>query len=337
MTATFRSHLTRAAALLLGLALGWGGSRQEAAATLDGGNGPRRPEKESAKFSADSKPANKLPRSDGEGPFEPTEAYAAAWDLLKDGRHSIVERRAIQAKLLEEWALVDIASALRAAFSEPANSYIDGEKTLRDCCLEGIRRQPDLVWSLVLGGSFGFEQRKLSQLWLKAMREQDPVAILECYPDLPEWELEIRPYESNDPFSRSPDAIFDDEPSPWRAPESYPLRAQVISDLLHEAHISGREPEEVLRIMKGVARLAKGADGDKVIAMSDKVLGQILSMDSVVGACQAAGDAEVRNLYFRGLLEKFAWVEDGARAKMLDELPPALRTEVAAALQPARR
>lgn len=271
--------------------------------------------------------------------MESTEAYAAAWDSLKEGRLPVNELRAIQAKLMEEWALVDIEAALRAAFDEPSAYYVDPEKNLRDCCLEGIRLHPDLVWKIASEGSFGFENRKLLDLWVKALREVDPMAILDHYQDFPPWELEIKPYEpeSESPFGVDPEVIFSSEAVPWRAPESYPLRSQVIADALHVAHSDVTDRAVSEQIMKCIARLGEGEDGDKVIQMSDRVLGQILSLATTVEGYQQASDAGVRRLYLGALVQNFSYFDPAVRAVKLTEIPPDLRAKVEAGIKAISR
>lgn len=339
MTAAFRSHLIKVASLLLGMALGVAGSRPRQdvravalEASKDAGNGSVSPTSAPSRIAADS-------RHRAARPSESTEAYAAAWDSLKVGRLPVNELRAIQAKLMEEWALVDIEAALRAAFDEPSAYYVDAEKNLRDCCLEGIRQHPDLVWKLVSEGSFGFENRKLLDLWVKALREVDPMAILDRYQDFPPWELEIKPYEpeSESPFGVDPEVIFNSEAVPWRAPESYPQRAQVIGTALHVAHFDVTDPAVAAQIMKRIARLGEGEDGDKVIQMSDRVLGQILSISTTVEGYQKAVDPGVRRLYLGALVQNLSDDDPAVRDVKLAEIPPDLRAKVEAGIKAISR
>ena len=115
-----------------------------------------------------------------------TEAYAAAWDLLKDGKLTKRERRRAESELLQEWSKVDLRSALQAAFegdwSDPDDPF---DTTPIRACLAEIGRQPDLVWSLISSREFGLHTRDLREAWIRVLAVKRPREVLRRLPELP--------------------------------------------------------------------------------------------------------------------------------------------------------
>jgi hypothetical protein len=182
MTAARHSPVTLSAALLLGVALGMAGMREDrpspAAAT--------EPSDDAAIAATDSAPSTFAAGRDTAAAASPSAAYSAAWELLKDGKLRRKERRAIQCDLLEEWCQIDLRAALHAAFDEDEVTDEDPfAASPYDACSDGIRSQLDLVWELVEAREYGLHTRKLRTQWITLAGYQNPLKLLDHFPKLP--------------------------------------------------------------------------------------------------------------------------------------------------------
>lgn len=179
-----RTPITLSAALLLGVALGiagpWGKrvprdeiavNVREASAAKDGGSA-------TAGAAAASSSAPKAAASS-------SNAYAAAWESLKDGTLRREERRQLGATLLREWSKVDLRAALHAAFERDQGDRDDPFESSRlDAYLE-VATQSDLLWELALSGEYGLHTRRLRREWIDVTARRDPLEILRRLPEMP--------------------------------------------------------------------------------------------------------------------------------------------------------
>ncbi len=115
-----------------------------------------------------------------------SDAYGAAWELLKGGNLPRKERRAVESGLWEEWAKVDLRAALRAAFEGDGTIDDDPfESSPADECMEEIQRQGDLVWDLISSREYGLHTRELRTAWIRVFAEERPLEVLRRLKDLP--------------------------------------------------------------------------------------------------------------------------------------------------------
>lgn len=177
MSATRRTPVTLSAALLLGVALGFAGpwgkemTRNEGPPASDAGSA-------TASAAAGGSSARTATSSG-------TNAYAAAWELLKDGKLQRKERRQLESVLLREWSKVDLRAALHAAFAGDCRDRDNPFVFLPiDASLE-VETQPDLLWELVLSGEYGLHTRRLRREWIETTAKKDPLEILRRLPEMP--------------------------------------------------------------------------------------------------------------------------------------------------------
>jgi hypothetical protein len=190
MPSARRTPLTLAAALLLGVALGLAGPREKRrsneAATV-------RPEGAVATV---TDAGTAVPRAGEKSLSVPgsaaatSDAYADAWELLKDGTLSRQERRSTESNLLKEWAKVDLPAALEAAIRAASEGHwMDPDAYFvlspLDACTEGIERQGDLVWDLIASREYGLHTRQLRKKWIHVFAEERPLEVLRRLPEMP--------------------------------------------------------------------------------------------------------------------------------------------------------
>ncbi len=119
--------------------------------------------------------------------------YAAAWDSLKGRFLPKQDRLLIEKTLLEEWSVIDLASAVRAVFAETTDQGPNGFGkvgilTLLECCAPGIQKDPLKAWKLIPSNAFGWETVRFRSAWLSCMIEANPVLVFSILDELPKHE-----------------------------------------------------------------------------------------------------------------------------------------------------
>lgn len=181
-----RIPITLSAALLLGVALGLSIQRERQPSTDDA---PAPVEYPTA-AGRDIRSSSSRPGAETSFIRKPasstTAAYAAAWELLKDGKLRRRDRRDLECALMRKWCLIDLRAALHAAFEEEGMDEEDPfvESPL-DACAEGIVDQPDFVWDLISSREYGLHTRRLRWKWIENEAEARPLELIRRLPELP--------------------------------------------------------------------------------------------------------------------------------------------------------
>lgn len=197
------SRITLSAALLLGVALGLAGLRDNLTSAAD-----QTPTKNPASAATDVLPPKSAVGRDSVATASSAAAYSAAWELLKDGKLRREERRVMQCALLKKWCRIDLRAALHAAFEEDGTTREARFTTpLFGSCSEGIRSQPDLAWNLISSREFGLHTRTLRREWIHLTAEDDPPTLVRRFSELPPdvlldaiWAASASTYRSTEPI-----------------------------------------------------------------------------------------------------------------------------------------
>lgn len=290
MSATRRTPVTISAALLLGVAFGFAGpwgkemTRNEGPPPSDAGSA-------TASAAAGGSSARTAASSSAN-------AYAAAWELLKDGKLRREERRQLESTLLREWSKVDLRAALHAAFEGDCSDRDDPFVFLpMDASLE-VGTQADLLWELVLSREYSLHTRRLRREWINITARKDPLEILRRLPEMP------------------PD-----------------VRALAVCRAVADSHrfaglyrpAAGKE-EVIAAVLKlrgssyEAAAMAGLAGGISSITETSELSGLLLN----------SPDPALRDVYLKAYAIKVEHGSDGGRQVALDILPAETRAEVEA-------
>lgn len=287
--------ITLSAALLLGVALGLGGPRGKQSAP-EGSNTPLKGFEVTARDAGATATRAGLESSSSvrTAASSTADAYAMAWELLKDGKLPRMERRDLECALLEEWCQIDLRAALEAAFGEEGMAVQDpfAESPL-DACFSGILEQPDLVWELVSSREYGLHTRQLRSLWIEACAGTRPLEVMHRLPEMP---AEVRH-----------DAIYEAASSTHRREDPAPGR-----DAVAAAVLALLGTPDGLEAMEG---FAKGL----LSAMKAGELGLLVAKQQ---------DPALRDLYLSAYVRGFKFSSTTQILTELEKLPAELRAEV---------
>ncbi len=289
-----RLRITAPAALLLGAALGLLAGWGEPAATADV---PLQKE-ESASPSSRVLTVSSRTSSTASTPRLPTEgsaaAYAAAWESLKDGKLPRQERIDLQHLLLREWALVDLAAAIRAVAADPIKHDDDPfDSSAIDYLWQGIAAQPDVAWDIIQSRELGMRTPRLRNGWIQAVGRKDPVELIGKLPQLPQ----------EDRFKA--------------------MRAAVVGS--HHRDQAGTGGEEVVATLLALRGTADDPIARKALAegLSSSVRCEDLRADFL-----RQQDPDVRSIYLDAYAQSFEQLDLPERDAELEALPAHLRAEV---------
>lgn len=297
MTAARHSPITLSAALLLGVALGLAGMREDrpspAAAT--------EPADDTAIAATDSLPSTFAAGRDSAAAASPSAAYSAAWELLKDGKLRRKERRAIQCDLLEEWCQIDLRAALRAAFDEDEVTDEDPfAASPYDACSDGIRSQLDLVWELVEAREYGLHTRKLRTQWITLAGYQNPLKLLDHFPKLPA-----------EPKDRQ------DDP-----------RWQAVQMALAGSIEQSADPKLTDAVLAKLVVLAVDEDRDRIVNAAAGFLPLWIPEERHLEFLRGAKTPVAREIHLRAYASLLQVYLNNGKVEKLDEIPAEFRAEM---------
>jgi hypothetical protein len=305
MNPTRRTSLTLSAALLLGVALGLAGPRGE------------RQSNDAAKSSSVGAVASvtdagsSVPRAGNQSYSVPSsaastsDAYAAAWELLKDGKLRREERRNLESDLLEVWAKIDLRAALHAAYEEEGTDEEDPfEVSPLDACFEGIRSQPDLVWELVSSWEYGLHTRELRKAWITHVGYQNPLKLLEHFTALP-----AEPMDS------------DEDP-----------REQAVRMALTGCFEKGADPKLADAVLAKLGSLAADGDQERIVSSAASFLPLWIPENRHLEFLRGATTPVAREIHLRAYASLIQVYLSNGMEEKLDDIPTEFRAEVLARL-----
>jgi hypothetical protein len=263
-------------------------------------------------------------------------AYAGAWEILKDGEIDPYPRAALQRALLEEWCMLDLDAALRAAIGE----------SMIGSCSPGIAAKSEEVWAWIRESKFGLSTWPLLHTWIEVAGETDPRMLLRRYEEIPPDPVPVK----RSPREISPGEPASDEEDPfaangWRdsgfmkeAPQtlggaSVPFetehtpRERALLEIVNHAHREDASSSMAGELMTGVASLAAvekgGYQRDSIVLLLASYSAEALEM-----RLRAGSGSPVRNLYLDAYADKLRQVEPTRRAAESAHIPEDLRDEI---------
>lgn len=287
MISSLRSWSTLFAALLLGAAIGF--------SRLPGPLAQSSPVSPSAWGSGEETDAVSS-SSDGKTPATRTSglpsksAYASAWELLKDGHLPRGERLQLQCALLEEWCMLDLEPALRAALGELPDEDPFAPDPLT-ACDAGIASQLELTWELIQKRELGLHTHRLRWKWIETAAQKCPRDLIHHLPDLPPDCIEGAIHVGVQQTQRS----------------SAPEKDQVITAAL------------AFRGTPDEAAAMKGAAGG---------LASALEFSDLIATLLDTSDSQSRALYFDAYVTALDDLSASRLQAELENLPATLRAEV---------
>lgn len=303
MTAARHSPITLSAALLLGVALGLAGMREDrpspAAAT--------EPADDTAIAATDSLPSTFAAGRDSATAASSAAAYSAAWELLKDGKLQREERRVIQRALLAEWCRIDLRAALHAAFEEDDTIDEDPFATSPfEACSEEIQSQLDLVWELVEAREYGLHTRKLRTHWITLAGHQNPLKLLDHFPKLPA-----------EPRDRQ------DDP-----------RTQAVEMALAGSINQSADPKLTDAVLAKLVALAVDEDRDRIVNAAAGFLPLWIPEERHLEFLRGANTPVAREIHLRAYASLLQVHLNHGKVEKLDDIPAEFRAEVLSRLSP---
>ncbi|RYD67615.1 MAG: hypothetical protein EOP83_02480 [Verrucomicrobiaceae bacterium] len=149
----------------------------------------------SATSSADTKDDAAAKRS---GTMAPVGGRAAefrrAWAALGSQKLPVPKLRALQRKLLEEWAEVDLEGAMEAALGEGWDSWENsygptyGNRSghpLNDAFAKAFADRPLEAWKILSSGKLGAGAQLLRRGWIYAVSQKDPSLAISMLSEMP--------------------------------------------------------------------------------------------------------------------------------------------------------
>jgi hypothetical protein len=296
MNGTRLSRITLPGVLLLGVAFGLHGLRESRRSVEEA----QIPTEEAATAAKEALPPASAASRDSAASTSSSAAYAAAWELLKDGKLRRGERQVLECMLMEEWCRADLRAALHAALEEDWTT-IDNPlpPEIFHVYAAEVGLQLDLVWELISSWEYGLQTHKLRSLWISACARNRPLELVRRLPELP----------ANS-------------------------RHKAISSAAYATH-RGDDPtpgsEEVI-----TAVLALRGTPDEAVAKQALSGGLSGAMDfsELVAKMENTPDPEFREVYLAAYVHKLDHSHPRHHQDSLDSLPADLRAEVMSRLAP---
>jgi hypothetical protein len=122
-----------------------------------------------------------------------SEDYRRAWAAVASKELSLLDRRSLQAGLLERWAEVDLESALQAAMAEAwDNDYSPNMSELGtaghplvSAFAKAFAERPLDAWELINSGKFGVGAHILRERWVTSVAAKDGVLLVSMLAEVP--------------------------------------------------------------------------------------------------------------------------------------------------------
>jgi len=170
-----------AGAIRTAVATGDGGSTvpggSEAGATAGSANGGRTAGKPRS-GSGSSKGTGER----SSGPLR-SKDFRDAWDAIARQDLTPRERAAMQRKLLQEWAKVDLESAMAAVLEGNWDYDEGGVNSLVSAFREAFMKNPMEAWGIIHSGRLGLGSPLFRWQWVTAVSTDNPLLVLSCFGD----------------------------------------------------------------------------------------------------------------------------------------------------------
>jgi len=110
--------------------------------------------------------------------------FRDAWDViaLRKGL-TTRERAAMQRKILEQWAMVDLQSAMEAALAGNWDGDDGGVNSLIPAFREAFVKNPMEAWRIIQSDSLGLGSSLFRWQWVTAVSSENPMLVLSCFDD----------------------------------------------------------------------------------------------------------------------------------------------------------
>jgi len=110
--------------------------------------------------------------------------FRDAWDViaLRKGL-TTRERAAMQRKILEQWAMVDLQSAMEAALEGNWDGDDGGVNSLIPAFREAFLKNPMEAWRIIQSDSLGLGSSLFRWQWVTAVSSENPMLVLSCFDD----------------------------------------------------------------------------------------------------------------------------------------------------------
>lgn len=117
-----------------------------------------------------------------EGEFRSSD-YWRAWGAIAGKKYTVAERLRAQRRLLEQWAKIDLESALKASLEEAwdEGSSVNGKAPFADLFERVFVEKPDESWEILQSGRLGIGSSLLTRSWYQSVSQSDPVKVAERF------------------------------------------------------------------------------------------------------------------------------------------------------------
>lgn len=110
--------------------------------------------------------------------------FRDAWDAIARRTDLTTrERAAMQRKLLEQWAMIDLQSAMTAALEGNWDGDDGGVNSLVPAFRAAFLKNPMEAWSIIQSGDLGLGSALFRWQWVTAVSSENPLLVLSCFDD----------------------------------------------------------------------------------------------------------------------------------------------------------
>jgi len=110
--------------------------------------------------------------------------FRDAWNVIANQKDlTAKERAAMQRKLLKEWSMVDLQSAMAAVLEGNWDADDGGVNSLLPAFREAFLKNPMEAWGIIQSGKLGLGSSLFRWQWVTAVSTENPLLVLSCFGD----------------------------------------------------------------------------------------------------------------------------------------------------------
>jgi len=110
--------------------------------------------------------------------------FRDAWNAIANRKDLTArERAAMQRKLLKEWSMVDLQSAMAAVLEGNWDADDGGVNSLLPAFREAFLKNPMEAWGIIQSGKLGMGSSLFRWQWVTAVSTENPLLVLSCFGD----------------------------------------------------------------------------------------------------------------------------------------------------------